>query len=746
MKPVALCAAHVAVICVTTTASLLYADVQTLTWNGALGAAWTPGENWLDGETSSTWADGASASFGAGASVSLPSSVAVSNLTTAGALAISGPDSNPAFLSSSTPTLVFPGLTLDDIDGSLLMADLNGSAISQYKPAKAYHYKRNGSTATAQFQMTHNGHLRCVKVTFTEDSAGVWARTGAKSYYVHKNNSGELKLGEDIDTDPNTVEWYMTTTVTGSGMTISNMRGAGPRVKVAGSVQLDGAVALTNVTFKTSEPSSRTWSATFHSSNSCFSVKGLSDATEKTFGVLDEAHTAWLTTTASQNVFTNMLLSRVVPVSARMAGNSMGFIANAAPYHVTYDWVNKTMTCQFQFSGNNGTYIKGCKVELAQSGTNVTARATRSYYHVGGTLGEDLDNTSGVTKYDSVSGNGIKSMVLNTVNVPSLKHSGGGAIECLAVDNAEVELTSAGARPTKCMVARNGAHVLFNGSGGNDAGSGKIYTFESGSMLVPIANITAEGEAKYIFDASTLYTPLLHSSWKDGQNMFRYLTLRNGARTIGNPLRCGDVPSPTYFSDGTGPNVLGTGVCLYKISTTPTLYIVTSTDLDVPGNIYSAPGSNGGNFPVTKRGGAKLTLSGENSFGGRFTIEAGTVELASNTALPTSSPMTLKGGCTVTCGATTNSTGALTLSGNATINIGDGALSFADSHDATWAADTTLNIVGNSKLSSKPIRFGTNGSGLTAAQLKQIRYNGDKVSLTGQGYLAGPQGLMITIL
>ena len=726
-------------------ASAAFAD--TYTWNGASGAAWTTGENWLDGETPSAWTDGASASFGAGAAVALPSSVAVSNLTTSGAIAISGPDSNPAFLSSSTPTLVFPGLTLDDIDGSLLMADLNGSAIGTYKPAKAYHYKRNGSTATAQFQMTHNGHLRCVKVTFTEDSSGVWARTGAKSYYVHKNNSGELKLGEDIDTDPNTVEWSMTTTVTGSGMTISNMRGAGPRVKVAGSVQLGGVVALTNVTFETTEPISRTWSATFNSSNSCFSVKGLSDAADKAFGLLDDrVGVSWLTSSATDNVFTNMLLSRVVPVSARMAGGSMGFIADAAPYHVTYDWVNKIMTCQFQFSGNNGTYIKGCKVELAQSGTNVTARAVKSYYHPGGTLGEDLDNTSGVTKYDSVSGNGIKSMVLNTVNVPSLKHSGGGAIECLAVDNAEVELTSAGARPTKCMVARNGAHVLFNGSGGNDAGSGKIYTFESGSMLVPIANITAEGEAKYIFDASTLYTPLLHSSWKDGQNMFRYLTLRNGARTIGNPLRCGDVPSPTYFSDGTGPNVLGTGVCLYKINTTPTLYIVTSTDLDVPGNIYEAPGANGGNIPVTKRGDAKLTLSGVNSFTGRFTIEAGTVELASNTALPTSSPMTLKGGCTVTCGATTNSTGVLTLSGNATINVGDGALSFADSHAATWAADATLNIVGTGRLPGKTIRFGTDGSGLTAAQLKQIRYNGDKVSLTGQGYLGGPQGFIIMVL
>ena len=726
-------------------ASAAFAD--TYTWNGATGAAWATGENWLDGETPAAWTDGASASFGAGASVSLPGPVAVSNLTTAGAIAITGPDSNPAFLRPSTPTLVFPGLTLDDIDGSVLAADMAGYALgSTLRAAKAYHYVRNGATATAQFQLTHSGHLRCHKITFTEGVDGIYAQVGNNSYYVHNNNSGALKLGEDIDSDPKTVAWNVGTSLDGDGISICNLRGALRRVKVGGDVQLGGAMALTNTAIEITKPNSKTWTwnYTLSGSNDCFSVRGLEVAVNKTFGLLDnKIGVCWLTSQATDNVFTNMLLSRVVPVSARMAGGSMGFIADAAPYHVKYDWKTKTMTCQFQFSGNNGAYVKGCKVELAQSGSNVTARAVKTFYHPGGTLGEDLETTSGVTSYSDVTGNGIKSMVLNTVNVPSLKHSGGGAIECLTVDNAEVELTSAGARPTKYMVARNGAHVLFNGSGGNGAGSGKIYTFESGSVLVPIANVTSEGEAKYIFDASTLYTVTQHSSWKDGSNMFRYLTLRNGARTIGYPLRCGDVSTPYYFSEGTGPNVLGTGVCLYSGSSC-TLFLETSADLEVPGNIYQAPGNNGNN--VTKRGNAKLTLSGVNSFTGRFTVEAGTVELASDTALPTTSPMTLKGGCTVTCGATTNATGALTLSGNATIDVGDGALSFADSHAETWAEGATLNIVGPGTSPGKTIRFGTDGSGLTAAQLKQIRYNGDKVSLTGQGYLGGPNGFIIMVL
>ena len=724
-------------------ASAAFAD--TYMWNGAVGAAWTAGENWLDGETSSAWIGGASASFGAGASVSLPSSVAVSNLTTAGAIAITGPDSNPAFLSPSTPTLVFPGLTLDDIDGSLLMADLNGGAIGQYKPAKAYHYKRNGSTATAQFQMTHNGHLRCVKVTFTEDADGVWAQTGNKSYYVHKDNNGENKVGEDVDTDPNTVAWNMTMNPTGNGITISNMRGAGPRVKVAGNVQFGGAVALTNVTFETTAPDSQTWSVAFPSSNSCLSVKGLSAATvEKTFGITDPSVSggpaAWLTTSADDHVFTNMLLSRTIPLRGVMGGSSMGFIIDAAPYHIKYN--GETMTFQLQFA--RGDYIKGIKVELVQAGANVKARGVTSYYHPGGTLGEDLETTSGV-QGGSVPGNGVKSLTLQTVDVPSRTLGGNGAFNSMSVDNAQIMLTSNGARPTKNFVARNGAQVEFTGGGGNGNGEGKVYTFESGSTLILHGiNMTSEGYATYIFDNATLYTPLYHSTWHDGQNMVRYITLRNGAQTIGNPLRSGDCSKLTVLSDGTGPNVLGTGMCLYSAGN-PTLYITTSADLEIPGDLYQAP-SGTKNTPVVKRGDAKLTLSGVNSFGGRFTVEAGTVELASDTALPTASPMTLKGGCTVTCGATTNSTGALTLSGNATIDIGDGALSFADSHAETWATGATLNIVGTGSLSRKPIRFGTNGSGLTAAQLKQIRYNGDKVSLTGQGYLGGPLGFIIMVL
>lgn len=101
-------------------------------------------------------------------------------------------------------------------------------------------------------------------------------------------------------------------------------------------------------------------------------------------------------------------------------------------------------------------------------------------------------------------------------------------------------------------------------------------------------------------------------------------------------------------------------------------------------------------------------------------------------------------GGTVTCGTFANATGALTLSGDATIDLGDGSLSFADSSGETWAAGATLNITGKDSLPTRTLRFGTDSSGLTPTQLKQIRYNGGKVSLNSEGYLSGPKGLIIS--
>ena len=732
----------VAIIVTCLAAGTASADGTSLTWSGAGGAAWSGTEqNWLDGETPSAWIDGANATFGGAAYVSLGGTAAVSNLTTRSALTIDGPVSSTAFLNTSTPTLVFPGCTLDDIDGNFLGADITGASLgSAFQPAKAYHYKRSGATATAQFQAIYNGHLRCVKVTFSESSEGVMAQVGNQSFYVHLNDSGSLKIGEDIDSDPKKQTWGIVTTQNGSGgIGICNLRGAGPRVRVAGSVQLGGAVALTNAVMEVTKPVSHTLSQAMSGLNGGLVVKGYSDAEkDKTFGITSSSvggsAASWLTSTAGGTVFTNMLLSRTSVESAVLRGQYIGSDTPATPRFVTYD--GERICCQLQAEGE--TYVRGVVIELKQVGANVHARWIGGYYLKGGHLGDDITNG----EYYARDLYGVKSLTLRTVEVPSLALDGNNAIANLAADNALMVFTRNEVRPKNNFIARNGALVLITGGGGNNSsGTGKTYTFESGSVFVPLVVQGTEGNAKYIFDNATLYTPMFHDSWKDGQNMFRSVTLRNGARTIGNPLRCGDCSTLLIFSDGAGTNVFGSGVCLYSQGS-PTLYIVTSADLKIPGNLYQAP-NYPSNTPIVKRGDATLTLSGTNSFGGAFTVEAGTVVLAGDAALPPNAPITLNGGTMACAAGVTTTTGVLTLSGDATINLGDGALAFADSSGATWAADATLTVTGTEPLPTRALRFGTSRDGLSYSQVRKITYNGERVSLNANGYLGVHGGINV---
>ena len=98
-------------------------------------------------------------------------------------------------------------------------------------------------------------------------------------------------------------------------------------------------------------------------------------------------------------------------------------------------------------------------------------------------------------------------------------------------------------------MARNGAQVLLtSGGGANNNGSGRTCTFESGSVLAVLVTAGTDSLAKFVFDNATLYTPLLHTGWQDGNTTIRFLTLRNGGRAVGNPLRCGDGAWMEYSS------------------------------------------------------------------------------------------------------------------------------------------------------------------------------------------------------
>lgn len=143
-----------------------------------------------------------------------------------------------------------------------------------------------------------------------------------------------------------------------------------------------------------------------------------------------------------------------------------------------------------------------------------------------------------------------------------------------------------------------------------------------------------------------------------------------------------------------------------------------------------------GSGSLVKVGGGKLTLSGVNTYTGGTALQAGTLALGVANALP-SSDISI-GNATLDAATFIDSLGTLdaTASG-ASLNFGSGgALSFASSSDIDWSGgDGRLTITGVF-VSGVSLRFGTNASGLTAAQLARISIPGyTSLALNSAGYL-----------
>lgn len=687
-----------------------YADGTTLTWNGAAGASWTTGENWLNGETPSAWVDGANAEFPGDATIALSRAVTVSNIITKGTLTLKGVISDSssapssAYLQYNTPKLVFPGMTLDEIDGRALACTLNGSYIAGAPfEMRAFHYVRDGNKATAQFQCVQSGsgvkkHFRAVKVEFTEKSDGVYASSPVNGSYLKAGTATTegLAVGTDIDEQSAGVTLA---DLNGTRIVAQNFRILPNLLTIEGEASFGGAVTVEDAAIQVTAPIAQTWNQTITSPNGALSVKG--PALRKMETV---SNSTLLNSTTAVATFSNTMLSSVRPVSAYLRGSYIGAAVDSysLPYNIVYSGAERRMTCQFQFwavgSKDSNTGIKCVVTEFYQDGLDVKAHAVQGYFWTVakgasiGLIGTDVPNASGVAKYN-VAQYAVESMVLKTASVPApyLTLGAANALKNMIADNADIVFTTKTARPTG-LIARNSASVLLVDYGHySDSGTGKKYTFKSGSILSALCNLASETRVEYVFDDSTLCVPTLIAQ-QDGLNYFNYITLRNGAKAIGNPLRCGSGHDSVYgtwiyASDGLGTNRLDAGVCLVNTKANGqrnTLVITTATDMVVSGRICDFSGRAG--TRLAKRGDAPLTLESDgNTWSGGIDVEAGTLALAPGVSVGT-------GDVAADADATlaVSSSGVVDLSVNA-LTLNDGATLAFNFTDRETAPTLSLN-------------------------------------------------------
>jgi autotransporter-associated beta strand protein len=142
-----------------------------------------------------------------------------------------------------------------------------------------------------------------------------------------------------------------------------------------------------------------------------------------------------------------------------------------------------------------------------------------------------------------------------------------------------------------------------------------------------------------------------------------------------------------------------------------------------PGQILNTNSPANPNTGLIKNGSGTLTLGGTaaNTFTGTNTINAGRILAAKANALGSGNALIMSGG-TFGSGGLNQTLGTLDLEGSAVLDFGSGAsaVTFANSSAFDWGS-ATLSIL-NWTAGTDSLRFGTDGTGLTAGQVNQILF------------------------
>lgn len=422
-------------------------------------------------------------------------------------------------------------------------------------------------------------------------------------------------------------------------------------------------------------------------------------------------YSSFLTPTAT-TIFTGATLADFTSGSGVMDG---GWVTGSDIPADGYFFSNDGSTASFQMQIDNGGFIKTVKVELAQSGADITGRADYAKY-TSGSLGFDFD------------GGGIVAPIATTAG-----SAGYGAAET-SIQAAGSVITLSGANTyTGGTVIDTGGTVIadtgvaFNQTQGGSFGTGDITINAGATVRTTVERVLGGGwntTRTVTIDGGTANI----AAASLGGEYFSTLNLTGGTVT--------DAGSSTvYFRTPNGgfnlnsfasadESVIDTGIDMTFANIDVAVADGAAVnDLVLSGRITQNTGAGSGSKSVIKSGEGTLFLSGANTFTGGVTVNEGTIKFGNRNALgaflggrPVSQNTIANGGSIdfngvgdatygyTIAGAGVGGVGALTNSGGA---IGN---NLAQASNITLSGDASIGGSGNWSLL-------TNGYGVTTLDL-----------------------------
>jgi autotransporter-associated beta strand protein len=398
----------------------------------------------------------------------------------------------------------------------------------------------------------------------------------------------------------------------------------------------------------------------------------------------------------------------------------------------------------------NGTYVQTIDLDMIINQTNsIISKGGNGDFGMAIVLSGDISGSGGLKiecpqtdndAYITLSGNntftgGVYMQPRTRLYVSSDANLGDGG-ELAIGQNCMFYVTESFA--TDRAVTVNGGNPQIN------VDADKTFTINGSYTAAPGSTPRKGGSGTLLLNASNEWNSTALTSVSDGVFFGHSFAMNNGtlkfnagsskldnlsgAPMIMNRMEGLDLTSGFDFIGTHDLDISAAQAGFVQTSGSIRNIIVVTNTLTMSGILTSGTAATGSRVDgkLGKGGSGRLVLTSVSDYTGGTVVNAGTLELQSNDALPPNGAIELSGG-TLDMGTVTNTPSTLNMAADSTLALGSGQLSFTSQTNA-WSGRLALT----GELGRTTLRF---QPPLTIAQLRQIDYAGGSVYLTADGYL-----------